>query len=115
MGFLQTLLQFFTNGYKVESPEYFKAVDTTLETEEELRRLLEESRAKVKSLEGILYNLATQVIDAVDTATDSLEDSGYTEEEESMTGLFVLDDKPLEDRPLNGFTDEEAAEYYSLV
>jgi len=113
MGLFQNIVRYFT---KIEEPpEYFKAVDTTLETEEELRKLLKESNAKVKALENILCSLATQVIDAVDTAADSLEYSGYTEEEEEeeadefMTGLYIIDDKPLED-----FTDEEAAEYYSL-
>jgi hypothetical protein len=114
MGLFQNIVRYFT---KIEEPpEYFKAVDTTLETEEELRKLLKESNAKVKALENILCSLATQVIDAVDTAADSLEYSGYTEEEEEeeeadefMTVLYIIDDKPLED-----FTDEEAAEYYSL-
>jgi hypothetical protein len=100
MGFLQTLLQFFTNGYKVEPPEYFKAVDTTLETEEELRKLLEESNAKVKLLEEALYQLATETLDATDNVLDSLVASGYY-----LEGDF---------KDLKDFTDEEAAEYFSL-
>ena len=100
MGFLQTLLQFFTNGYKVEPPEYFKAVDTTLETEEELRKLLEESNAKVRLLEEALYRLATETVAATDRVIDDLVASGYYSDSDSTD---------LED-----FTDEEAAEYFSV-
>jgi hypothetical protein len=98
MGLFQNIVQYFT---KVEEPfGFYKAVDTTLETEEELRKLLEESNTKVKLLEEALYRLATETIATTDRVIDDLVASGYYSDS---------DYTDLED-----FTDEEAAEYFSV-